>query len=159
MSFDREGFCKYLLSHAKPTYDRSTCGYCAKAIQDALIFGGGLTEYKRVASAYLIPEELKKMGFRCALNVDGEKVLFKGVTYGQDECARLLIEEPFANFKHPLIIVVDKSDKHPHGHVFAVIKDGSKTVTIITISDYIQGSFFGMKDSVKRFMVFEYPSS
>tara|TARA_R110000868_G_scaffold75117_1_gene216916 strand:+ start:39 stop:467 length:429 start_codon:yes stop_codon:yes gene_type:complete len=132
-----EKACQFLIIKAAPSYNKDTCGHCARAVRMAVDFGFDGINIKQVQSAKDYGASYETIGFKKVFSYPEKKIIDYKPVVG-DIC---IIQPVVENGK---II-------HPHGHICMFTKLG-------WISDFRQRDVFGggIRDKNPSFCIYRY---
>jgi hypothetical protein len=114
--------CQFLITKAAPSYDKNTCGYCARAVRMAFDFGLGGVNIKAVPSAKDYAASYKEVGFKKVFSFPTQDIFSYKPLIG-DICIIQPVTEGFKILQ-------------PHGHICVFTSRG-------WVSDFIQRDMHG----------------
>lgn len=115
-AFSIDKACKYLLTKAAPSYNKDTCGYCARAVRNAVDFALDGKHIEKTESAKNYGKSYEKVGFKKVFSYP----LTKKESY------------------QPVLGDICIIQYEPHGHICMFTQKG-------WISDFIQRDMYGGK--------------
>lgn len=143
-TFSIDKACQYLVTKAYPSYNKDTCGYCAKAIRSAVDFALEGENIEKKPSAKDYGPSYEKVGFEKILN-DNLDNIKNYIPQKGDIC----ILQPVKQIKDGKEIIL-----HPHGHICMYTQKG-------WVSDFIQRDMpgGGLRKLNPQVTIYRYKSS